>query len=58
MREILIVKLPQPPKGLLVVANKVISEKSLYNSLKRKTNKKLMYLTSQLYFWVKIFIDT
>lgn len=58
MREILIVKLPQPPKGLLVVANKVISEKSLYNSLKRKTNKKLMYVTSQLYFWVKIFIDT
>jgi len=58
MREILIVKLPQPPEGLLVVANKVISEKSLHNSLKRKMNKKLMYVTSQLYFWVKIFIDT
>lgn len=37
MREILIVKLPQPPRGLLVVANKVISEKSLHNSLKRPT---------------------
>ena len=42
MREILIVKLPQPPRGLLVVANKVISEKSLHNSLKRKINKKLI----------------
>lgn len=39
MREILIVKLPQPPKGLLLVANKVISEKSLHNSL--KMNKKI-----------------
>lgn len=41
MREILIVRLPQPSKGLLVVANKVISEKSLHNSLKRKINKKI-----------------
>lgn len=46
MREILIVKLPQPPKGLLVVANKVISEKSLHNSLKRKIKKKI-YVCNQ-----------
>lgn len=56
--EILIVKLPQPPRWLLVVANKVISEKSLHNTLKRKINKKLIYVTNQLYFWLKIFIDT
>ena len=53
MREILIVKLPQPPRGLLVVANKVISEKSLHNSLKRKINKKINVCNQPTLFLAK-----